>query len=373
MAPSLLALALLCVVGTCAASEGICSGGAESCSSTEADSQVALQIGVSMHAQPDTASQEAAGHTSARVVVMTYCDAGFAAIWPTFTKCYELALGCSPDVTGANSCGPLQLMDLAMESIQPGQAAKHCVRTRAPSLPKSLSLDEQGLTPSSVPLLIANGIADQLTQGRDVLHLDADVFLLSDPMQLLQEEFQHADVISSVDCAKQGAYCNWYFDDAFKKRHNSTDPLEDMGFMPNTGFIYLRSNPKTISIARATAKALQSGRSTYEQTAFAEELADRNCRWTTGHGDMRMPAPGGRASFELLSGQKFFGTCDGGLQVVVLPYRTVTRSMPIPLGALAMHPGGDTPEKINMLPHISDICVKLAADRAEKAGSSPKA
>ena len=67
------------------------------------------------HVDGGQGAAPARANASARVVAITYCDAGFASIWPTFIKCYERALGCSLDARN-DDCGPSKpkLLDLPL-------------------------------------------------------------------------------------------------------------------------------------------------------------------------------------------------------------------------------------------------------------------
>jgi len=303
-------------------------------------------------------------NTSKDVVALTYCDAGFAFIWPTFMKCYLQALGCSGDV-GPEWCGPLKpkLIDLAMESPKPGQTGgSHCVHkgppVQATSDANSFSLLQ--LTPPKVPLLLATGMAEHLSLGHDVLRLDADAFLMEDPMPLFQQ-FPHADIVSSLDAADCNNHC-WYYDAAYIRRHGGKDPLEALGFMMNTGLTYFRSNSRTIRLTRAASEALASGKSSFEQTALNEELLDLNCSWSEPE---KLPS-GGNASqnWNVLLTTPLLGKCADGLKVVVLPYNKMTRSLDMAPSAVSMHPGGPTDDKLSMLPTISALCDQRAKSKA---------
>jgi hypothetical protein len=336
-------------------------------------------------------SAPARANASARVVAITYCDAGFASIWPTFIKCYERALGCSLDARN-DGCGPskTKLLDLGLELL-PGQANIHCTRHGPPAVIKPIALDDlspshtsdgrnslqrsrqqqvMALTPNRVPLLIAQSILQQLVNGNDVLRLDADAFLLSDPLKTLQELFPDADVIGSPDCAyaHRIKYCGWYKDRSYRKRHSGKDPLGRTGFMLNTGLMYVRSKPQTISLVQAAVRAIQSGQSTFEQTAFNEELYFRGCRWSLPEKGTRR-SPGREPALRLLRTSSMLGRCRGGLNVVVLPYTILTRSLKTAKAgsAVAMHPGGHFSQKIELLPNISALCGK----HLDKSGGVP--
>lgn len=363
-------LTLVCLLWSswCLDDDEICLEG-----SCIADPAVLLQVGLSAHLEMKASRAEdsvtssrkdllVAGSSS--VVAITYCDADFAPIWPVFKKCYERAFGCS---TKGNESGCIEpqprLMDIGLESPAPGKVSSHCVRTFAPDS-ADVSLLSAAITPENVPLLIANAILEQLTSGHDVLRLDADVFFIRNPMHVLQKDFPDADIIASPDCTHgPNNYCGWYRDNAYNKRHNGSDPLADVGFMINTGIAYIRSNPKTISMTEAAVDALKTGRSTYEQVALNEELAERHCKWTTT--DLE-PLPGGFQSLALLFGSKatMLGQCDEGLKAIVLPYNRFSRALPTDVAkegsvVLAMHPGGKLEQKIEMLPAISPLCDSL--------------
>lgn len=298
------------------------------------------------------------------VVAITYCDSGFAAIWPTFMKCYEKALGCSEQ---NGTCGP-RLVDLGLENTKPGQSIQHCTRKHhEPALvlqetsharAGSGAREVETVTPRSVPVLIANEMAQQLSRGNDVLRLDADAFLMSNPLHMLQEKFPDADIVSSPDCAHiHGEYCNWYQDRKFKRRHRGRDPFRRAGFMLNTGLVYIRSRPQTVAFAQDVARAIQSGRTTYEQIAFNEELHRRGCRWRFQNG----VTPKGTFTLDFLHKHSIIGTCAGGLKVVVLTYMTFTRTMEWASKAVAFHPGGFTKDKLKKLPRISSLCENRTA------------
>jgi len=335
------------------------------------------------HVDGGQGAAPARANASARVVAITYCDAKFASIWPTFIKCYERALGCSLDARN-DGCGPskTKLLDLGLE-VSPGQANIHCTRHGPPAVIKPIALDDlspshtsfgrnslqrnrqqqaMALTPNSVPLLIAQSMLQQLVNGNDVLRLDADAFLLSDPMKL-QELFPDADVIGSPDCAhaRGTRYCGWYKDRSYIKRHSGKDPLAETGFMLNTGLMYIRSKPQTISLMQAAVRAIQSGQSTFEQTALNEELYFRGCRWSLPEKGNRR-SPGREPALRLLleSTGSMFGRCRGGLNVAVLPYTVLTRTLKTAEtgSAVALHPGGRLDQKIEVLPNISALCGK---------------
>jgi len=270
------------------------------------------------------------------VVALTYCDAGFASIWPTFISCYKQAFGCAPDV-GPEACGSSKpkLLDLGL-SHQPGQSGTHCSHTGMPAWTKSKSLLE--LTPTGVPTLIATNILEQLSAGKDVLRLDADAFLLDDPMQIFLK-FPDVDIISSPDFVDPKFHGNWYSDEKFKSRHPSDDPFATWGFMMNTGLTYIRSNTKTIRLVRAATKALASGQTTFEQIALNEELADLGCKWSEPE---RLPS-GGNASqnWHVLVTTPLMGECFDDFKVVVLPYYDMTRSLEQAPRAISMHAGNN--------------------------------
>merc|ERR1712224_308286 len=57
---------------------------------------------------------------SARIVAITYCDSGFADIWPVFVKCYERALSCSVSGRGEACTGSKpQLLELGLDFPEP--------------------------------------------------------------------------------------------------------------------------------------------------------------------------------------------------------------------------------------------------------------
>jgi len=331
-----------------------CSTSTQGCCPDISLLQQTLQVQQVLATPPIKSSPELSS-ISQSVVVLTYCDAAFAPIWPTFIQCFANAVGCALEGTGVR-CLPHkpQLLDLGLDPSATGHAPTHCTRTKVPETKKGLVFSQ--LTPPTVPLLLMEGMFQQLSEGKDVLRLDADAFLFADPLKFLSGTFQHADIISSFDCvADPSEYCNWYVDGPFQRRHNGTDPLARTGFMLNTGLIYLRSNPKTIELARVTSEAVQSGISTFEQTALNEALVDLRCRWSVPEQGNR-PAPGGQGSKVVLGTTTILGSCDGGLSVIVLPYVKATRSMELAAGAFSMHPGRSMTDKIAMLPNISALC-----------------
>eukprot|EP00406_Dinophysis_acuminata_P069223 CAMPEP_0179274692 /NCGR_PEP_ID=MMETSP0797-20121207/33668_1 /TAXON_ID=47934 /ORGANISM="Dinophysis acuminata, Strain DAEP01" /LENGTH=218 /DNA_ID=CAMNT_0020983175 /DNA_START=92 /DNA_END=746 /DNA_ORIENTATION=- len=180
------------------------------------------------------------------VVALTYCDAGFKDIWPTFYKCFMRATSCS----GAGLCSmpDVQLMDLGMDG-HPEATGQHC--TRASLLQVS---EQNALTPQRVPPIIVQGISRVLSQGQDVLRLDADAFLLRNPFEIMRDAYPGAHVISSPDCAFDGVYgdkwCGWYREPSYMSAHGGGDPLADLGFMLNTGLMYMRSAPVTLELAK---------------------------------------------------------------------------------------------------------------------------
>jgi len=208
-------------------------------------------------------------------------------------------------------------------------------------------------------LIIAKGIADQLEAGRDVFRIDADAFIMKSPIGEMRDRYPNADVVSSIDCVYDGAdYCGWYRTPAYHQRHGGLDPLADLGFMLNTGFALFRSNPRTVALARDAERAVRDGRSDFEQTALNEELVRRNCRWSTAAGELHS-----RPEQEALYRLHFFGLCNFGLRVVVLPYDVVTRDANNATGKLAVHPGGTTEFKLTTLPEITRACAEAAGSQ----------
>lgn len=280
------------------------------------------------------------------VVAITYCDVGFAQIWPTFIDCYKQALGCTvgidPEACGASKP---KLIDLGL-SHKPGQTGNHCSHTGMPSWTKDKlpSPSHLELTPTGVPTLILENMLEQLSLGQDVLRLDADAFLLDDPMHIF-EQFPDADIISSPDFVQphtsgSSQVCDsWYCDEAYKTRHPSDDPFGRWGFMMNTGLTYIRSNDKTTHLVRSATNALISGRTTFEQIALNEELADLRCNWSEPE---KLPS-GGNASqnWHILVTTPLLGNCANGMKVVVLPYYDMTRTMEQAPRAISVHVAGD--------------------------------
>jgi hypothetical protein len=286
------------------------------------------------------------------IVSLTYCDANFAEVWPTFISCYKQALGCDQDMD-PEVCGSSKpkLVDLGL-SQQPGQTGSHCINTEPPNFQQeSISLLE--LPPTGVPSVIVAGVLHQLSLGKDVLRLDSDAFLLDDPMHIFQS-FADADIISSPDFVSQTC-CDWYGDDAFKIRHPS-DPFRKWGFMMNTGLTFIRSNAKTIPLVRRSLQALTSGRTTYEQTALNEELVDLGCTWTEPE---RLPSGGNSSqNWNVLVTTPLVAKCAEDLKVVVLPYFDMTRSLDQAHRAMSFHTAGD---KVADAKTVAAICEKRAA------------
>merc|ERR1712183_847275 len=125
--------------------------------------------------------------------------------------------------------------------------------------------------PLKIGELITRNLAEQLSLGHDVLHVDVDAFLLQDPMKLF-DQFPQADIISSVETV----YCNrrecWYWDDVFQRKHGGQDPFGAQGFMLNMGMMFVRSNPKTIRIAKAAEESVKAHTVSHDQIAWNEEL-----------------------------------------------------------------------------------------------------
>mmetsp|Transcript_100001 Transcript_100001/g.173523 ORF Transcript_100001/g.173523 Transcript_100001/m.173523 type:complete len:403 (+) Transcript_100001:59-1267(+) len=298
-------------------------------------------------------------NTHTELVAITYCDAKFARIWQTFIRCYEKALGC--EVSDGQQCqNKTRLLDLGLIDQDPGE--KHCTRTRRPAIGLSEMSNGVGsrlrLTPDHVPLLICDGIVRELKKGNHVLRLDADAFLFENPVRLLQEAYPDADIVSSVDCAASPRYCDWYHNRVFRRRHRNRDPLARVGFMMNTGLTYIRSNARTVALVEAAAKALRKGKASYEQVALNEELVRRRCRWQSEDGHS---SPGRMRALALLGKKAMIGRCAGGLRVVVLPYRMMTRSLDDAPNAISYHPGGRTSEKMEVLPQVQAMCEERAS------------
>jgi len=136
--------------------------------------------------------------------------------------------------------------------------------------------------------------------------------------------------------------------------------------MLNTGFTLFRNRPQVIEIVRAASDAIRTKRSFFEQTAVMEELVDRNCSWSTDDGEAN---PGNEKAHTLTRTKVFLGSCNGGLKVVVLPYKTITRSVSsnsaYQAETLAVHPGGSTHSKISLLPLVRASCARQARERHE--------
>lgn len=324
----------------------------------------------------------AVGHQQEeKAVVITYCDRAFSRIWPVFHDCYNAALGCHHTAGGgnrsarpSNSClaADAALLDLGLEGSSAAAAVprRHCLRpsvtkeapaTAHASRSRSYSFLQTRsrralarLPPATVSQRVTSGLLRELAAGRSVLHLDADAFLLRDPWPQLRGRFPDADIVGSGDCAGPGPgneYCGWYINDAFRRRHGNNNPLWQIGFMLNTGLTYFRSNPRTLGLVQAAAKAVQEGRSTNEQTSINEALAEQSCKWSTEAGT---PSPGHFKAYLLLKSQAFVGHCRGGLKVVVLPFDVASRSLNA--SAMSFHPGGSIKAKEDMLPRIQKLC-----------------
>lgn len=210
-----------------------------------------------------------------------------------------------------------------------------------------------------MPLLICDGIIRELKKGNNVLRLDADAFLFENPVKLLEEAYPEADLVSSVDCAasKSKRYCDWYHNRVFWRSHRNRDPLARVGFMMNTGLTYIRSNARTIALVESAANALRKGKADYEQVALNEELVRRRCRWRSEDGHS---SPGQMKALSLLGEKAMIGHCAGGLRVVVLPYRMMTRSLEAAPNAISYHPGGLTSQKMEVLPRVEAMCEERA-------------
>jgi len=302
-----------------------------------------LQKRIDLHKQQATAA------AAMPPVFLTYCDAAFQPIFEVFHACFQAAMG--SDMVS-------HLLDLG--ATDTGGCVPAPAGTAA--LVDATSSIGSEVTPQGVPLVISKGIVDQLELGRDVFRIDADAFIMENPIHEMMERYPDADIVSEVDCAYQSPkYCGWYRDQVYMERHGGRDPLSEMGFMLNTGFVYIRNNPQTLALARDTQRAVQSGLSTYEQTALNEELVRRNCTWSSDTG----PLEGGRHPD--VRQHRVFGTCNDGLRVVVLPYATITRNSNEMTGKLAVHPGGTTEGKLAALPAVSRECVSRARARGAAA------
>lgn len=302
-----------------------------------------LQSQFSHRARAATAQEEPKG-----IVAITYCDEGFKEIWPVFYGCYSQAMSCE---SGTCARPTIELLDLGLDTSSDGT---HC-GPRASGVTLLSEGSRHSLTPPGVPLLISSAITRELMGGRDVLRLDADAFLLQYPFEKIRDNYPNAHIVSSTDCAWNGQqYCGWYLDQTYLNHHGGHDPLADVGFMLNTGFMYLRSAPVTIEFAREAEEAVRSGNTTFEQIAMNEVLATRGCQWSQQD---TSPSPGGVEALYLLGNQPLYGSC-GGLNVVVLPYSVVTRTPWEMAGKIAVHPGG---EKLAFLPNISAACQTTGA------------
>lgn len=193
----------------------------------------------------------------------------------------------------------------------------------------------------------------------DTLHVDADAFLLRDPVRGTVVKYPEADVIAEVDCVYDKPQCSWYRRQEYLDRNKGQDPLQDRGFMLNTGFMYLRSQPATLQLLNRTSDLTRDGEN--DQVAFNEVLLTMGCNWTTSDGS---PVPTGPAAQEFLAENSVFGSCQSGmgadesqLRVVVLPRSVVQRQGPVGREALAYHPGGRIEDKERILSLVRRMCL----------------
>mmetsp|Transcript_24438 Transcript_24438/g.70112 ORF Transcript_24438/g.70112 Transcript_24438/m.70112 type:complete len:333 (-) Transcript_24438:130-1128(-) len=233
---------------------------------------------------------------------------------------------------------------------------------------KGLLLLQTGLPSAPLSQLLMQEWAKKLAVS-DTLHIDADAFLLQDPVRSTVIRYPQADIIAVVDCVHDKSECPWYRSHEFLGRHHGEDPLEAQGFMLNTGFMYLRSTPATMHLLNRTIALTREGEN--EQVALNEALLDLGCTWTLPSGS---PAPRGRAALDALQHGALNGTCSPGvgpllrrqpkLRVVVLPYSAVPRSDDprhrrgrLTSAALAFHPGGRIEDKERLLGYVRRLCL----------------
>mmetsp|Transcript_69380 Transcript_69380/g.206659 ORF Transcript_69380/g.206659 Transcript_69380/m.206659 type:complete len:327 (-) Transcript_69380:35-1015(-) len=227
---------------------------------------------------------------------------------------------------------------------------------------------ETRFPPSSLSRLLVNEWATKLATS-DTLHIDADAFLLKDPVRGTTLKYPEADIIAAVDCVHDRPACSWYRSREYLQRNNYRDPLEAQGFMLNTGFMYLRSSPATIDLLNRAISLTNEGEN--EQVALNSVLLRLGCAWTLANGSR---APRGPAALDHLQGDTLHGRCNSSisspeqpqplLRVVVLPYSNVPRGEDVqyhrgtvmPL-SLAYHPGGGLEHKEQLLGHVRHMCM----------------
>lgn len=222
------------------------------------------------------------------------------------------------------------------------------------------------ISPAYLQFFLPKFIRDGLVRGRNLMHLDIDLFLLKDPRPAFVDKYPNADIVAEADCASNPG-CQWYITGAYKDRHGDTDPLAERGFMLNTGAMFFRSSSRVIDffdeyIAAREALGPQWG----DQTLFNEVLLQWNCTWTKPDGSA---APAGHDAYSWLQHTSLHAACagtrglhthrqHGPLNLVVLPYRVVSRSVgkvPDPQ-TVAVHPAGDKQSKDEVLKLAAAAC-----------------
>mmetsp|Transcript_104030 Transcript_104030/g.294750 ORF Transcript_104030/g.294750 Transcript_104030/m.294750 type:complete len:226 (+) Transcript_104030:172-849(+) len=209
-------------------------------------------------------------------------------------------------------------------------------------------------------------------QVADTMHIDADAFVMKNPVRALSEGFPDFDIVGSTDCVRavdplryagdseDNPWCAWYVNQDYLARHAGGDPLSDRGFMLNSGFALFRSNPAVREFLGEMQARKKPG--VNEQIAINELLLDWGCTWTTSSGD---PAPRGASAMAWLRSEPLHGSCLGSgdtpLRVAVLPYSVVPRETPVREGSVgpetvAWHPGGSLAFKLRQLPRTTTYC-----------------
>jgi len=223
------------------------------------------------------------------------------------------------------------------------------------------------LTPRGMVQFVMDSWISRASVG-DTLKSDTDVFVMKDVMTEMVNKFRDYDIVASVDCVAQdrngSSWCEWYVNRNYTVRHRGRDPLADVGFMLNTGLIYLKSSAPILSLLNDTRELSREG--ALEQLAFNEVLLQWRCDWRFENGAL---APRGHDAFAALRTQLLYGTCAGPslaqlpkpLTVVVLPYAVVPRVRHGEEGdmgpdSIAYHPGPTTLDKLQQLPWIARKC-----------------
>merc|ERR1712228_219239 len=81
------------------------------------------------------------------------------------------------------------------------------------------------ISPPDLANLLPKWIRADLAQGHDLMHVDADAFLVRDPHESFSLNHLDADIVASIDLA--GGYYSWYITPPFLERHGGIDPFEE--------------------------------------------------------------------------------------------------------------------------------------------------